>query len=145
MRDADTEANFLACYKDVFGFTDPVAKALYDKQLLQDKKTLAELSNSKINSIMRAICLTKAIAKISVARLKLAIFWIKHQDRTQHKIGTPAAPLMRVTLETILVLKTQKHLEDELRLGNKEPDFNLVTPDLASATALRPLTKPGQS
>jgi hypothetical protein len=31
VRDADTKANFLAWYKDAFGFTDPVAKALYDK------------------------------------------------------------------------------------------------------------------
>ena len=136
---------FIKWYNNVFGFTDRVAKAFYDEQLLRDKNTLAERSNSEVDNVMRAICRTQAIAKLSLARLKLAIFWIKHQDRTQHKIGTPAAPLMRVTLETILVLKTQKHLEDELRLGNKEPDFNLVTPDLASATALRPLTKPGQS
>ena len=34
---------------EVFGFTNPVAKALYDEQLLQDKKTLAKLSDSKIN------------------------------------------------------------------------------------------------
>ena len=73
MRDADTKANFLAWYKDVFGFTDPVAKALYDKQLLQDKKTIAELSDSEINSIMRAIHQTKAIAEISVAWFKLVI------------------------------------------------------------------------
>ena len=50
MRAADTKAHFIAWYKEVFGFTDPVAKALYNKQLLQDKKTLAKLSDSKINS-----------------------------------------------------------------------------------------------
>ena len=123
MCDTDTKVNFLAWYKNVFSFTDLVAKALCNKQLLQDKKTLAKLSNSKIDSIMRAISRTKAIAEISVARLKLAIFWIKHQDRTQHEIGIPAKSLVQVTLETILVLKTQKHLENEWRLGNKEPDY----------------------
>ena len=74
MRNADTKANFLAWYNDVFGFADPVAKALYDKQLLQDKKTLAELSDSKIDSIMCAIRRTNDISKISAAGLKLAIF-----------------------------------------------------------------------
>ena len=135
MRDADTKANFLAWYKDVFGFTDPVAKALYNKQLLQDeKKDLAKMINSKIDSIMCANRRTKAIAKISVAQLKLAIFWIKHEDRTQSDIGIPAVPLVRVTLDTIMVLKTQKHLEDKWRLGNNEPDYNSVTIDLAFAT-----------
>jgi hypothetical protein len=134
MRAADTKANFIAWYKGVFGFTDLVAKALYDKQLLQDKKTLAKLSDSKIDSIMRVICRTQAIAKISVARLKLAIFWIKHQNRTQHKIGIPATPLVRVTLDTIMLLKTQKQLKDEWRIGNKEPDYPPATLDLASAT-----------
>jgi hypothetical protein len=76
MRTADTKAkaNFIAWYKEVFGFTDLVAKSPYNKQLLQDKKTLAKLSDSKIDSIMRAICRTQAIAKISAARLELAIF-----------------------------------------------------------------------
>ena len=119
----DTKANFIARYKEVFGFTDAVAKALYDKQLLQDKKTLAELSDSEIDSIMRAILRTQAIAKISAARLKLAIFWIKHQDHTQREVSIPANPLVRVTLDTMMLLKTQKQLKDEWRLGNKEPDY----------------------
>jgi hypothetical protein len=114
--------------------TDAVAKAVYDKQLLQDKKTLTELSDSEIDSVIRAICWTLPIAKISAARLKLAIFWIKHQDRTQCKIGIPANPLVRVTLETMLLLKTQKQLEDKWRLGNKEPDYPAQTLDMALAT-----------
>ncbi len=86
-RPSDVKVNFLAWYKEVFGFSDEVARALYDEQLLKNKTTLAELSNSKIDSIIRAICRTLPIAEISVARLKLAIFWIKHQDRTQRKVG----------------------------------------------------------
>ena len=69
-----------------------------------------------------------------MARLKLAIFWIKHQDRTMHKIGVIGKPLMKVTLDTILTLKTQKHLEDEWRSGNKEPEYSPVALDLALAT-----------
>ena len=74
-------------YKNVFGFTDSVALTLYDKQLLRNKKTLAKLSDNELDNVMRAIHRTHAIAEISSARLKLAIFWIKHQDRTQRKIG----------------------------------------------------------
>jgi hypothetical protein len=40
MRAADTKASFIAWYKKVFGFIDPVAKAFYDEQLLQDMKPL---------------------------------------------------------------------------------------------------------
>ncbi len=64
----------------------------------------------------------------SAAQLKLAIFWIKHQDRTQHVIGVPTAPLVKVTLDRMMLLKTQKQLEDEWRLGNKEPNYPPVIP-----------------
>ena len=134
---ADTKVNFLAWYKEVFGFTNAVARALYNEQL----KTLAKLSDSEINSVICAICRTLPIAKISVARLKLAIFWIKHQDRTQRKVGIPANPLVRVELKTMLLLKTQKQLEDEWRLGNKEPDYPAQTLDMASATKTFDKTK----
>jgi hypothetical protein len=52
---SDIKANFIAWYKEVFGFNDDVARALYDVQLLKDKKTLAKLSDSEIDSIIRAI------------------------------------------------------------------------------------------
>jgi hypothetical protein len=94
MRTTDTKANFIAWYKEVFGFTDRVAKALYKEQLLQDKKTLTELSDSKIDCIMRTICRILPIAEISATRLKLVIFWIKHQDRTQREVGIPAILLL---------------------------------------------------
>jgi hypothetical protein len=121
-------------YKSVFGFTESVAAALYDKQLLRDKNTLAELNDNEVDNIMRAIRWHQAIAELSSARLKLAIFWIKHQDRTQHKIGIPARLLVKIKLDTMLLLKTQKQLEDEWRIGNKEPDYPAQTLDLASAT-----------
>ncbi len=74
VRAAYTKVNFIAWHKEVFGFIDKVARAFYNEQLLKDKKTLAKLSNSKINSIIHAICWILPIAKISAARLKLAIF-----------------------------------------------------------------------
>ncbi len=42
-------------YKNVFGFTDSVALALYNKQLLRNKNTLAKLSDNEVNNVMRAI------------------------------------------------------------------------------------------
>ena len=63
----DIKANFIAWYKEVFGFNNNVARALYDEQLLKDKKTLAELSDSDINSIIHAIRKTLSIAEIAVA------------------------------------------------------------------------------
>ncbi len=101
---------------------------------MKDKKTLAELSDSDIDSIIHAIHKTLTIAEISVARLKLAIFWIKHQDRTQREVGIPSNPLVKTKLKTMLLLKTQKQLEDKWPIGNKEPDYPVQTLDMASAT-----------
>ena len=39
-----------------------------------------------------------------------------------------------MNLDTIMLLKTQKQLKDDWRLGNKEPDYLTATLDLASAT-----------
>ncbi len=66
-RGKDIKVNFIAWYKEVFGFNDDVARALYNEQLLKDKKTLAELSDSEIDSIIRAIRRTLPIAEISAA------------------------------------------------------------------------------
>ena len=38
-RTGDTKVFFLAWYKEVFGFSDEVARALYDEQLLKNKTT----------------------------------------------------------------------------------------------------------
>ena len=61
------------------------------------------------------------------------MFWIKHQDRTQHEIGVPTHPLVTINLDTMMLLKTQKQLEDKWRLSNKEPDYPAQTLNLASA------------
>ncbi len=41
-------------FKSVFGFTNAVAMALYDEQLLRDKNSLAELNDAEVNNVMRA-------------------------------------------------------------------------------------------
>ncbi len=70
-----------------FGFTKAVATALYEEQLLRNKNSLAELNDTEADNVMCAIRRPHAIAELSSARLKLAIFWIKHQDRTKRVIG----------------------------------------------------------
>ncbi len=47
--------NIVSWYKRIFGFTDKVAKALYDKQLLRRKESLAELNDAEVDNVMRAI------------------------------------------------------------------------------------------
>ncbi len=70
--------NIVRWYKNVFGFTNKVAKAHYDKQLLRRKDSLAKLNDNEVDNVMRAICRHHPIAELSSAQLKLAIFWIKH-------------------------------------------------------------------
>ncbi len=84
MRNADTITNFIQWYKDVFGFSDRVATALYDDQLFRDTSIIAELGDSKINSVCCTLCRDSGlpIAELAVTRLKLLTFWIRHQACT---------------------------------------------------------------
>ncbi len=68
-----------------------------------------------------------------MTRLKLAIFWIKHQDRTLCEIGVTAKPLLRVTFMKINALKVQKRLKDNWTSDNKEPAYVPITLDMTSA------------
>jgi hypothetical protein len=140
-RTSDIKDFFLKWYKEVFGFNNEVARALYDDQLLKNKTTLAKLGDQTIDNIIRAVRRTLPIAEISAERLKLAVFWIKHQDRTQRDVGIPARLLVKIDLKEMLLLKTQKQLEDNWRLSNKEPDYSAQTLDMASATKTFDRTK----
>ena len=64
-RTQDTKEFFLKWYKEVFGFSDEVTRALYDDQLLKTKTTLAELGDQTIDNIIKAIRRTLPIAEIS--------------------------------------------------------------------------------
>ena len=113
-RNSDTRPNFITWYRDVFGFSDRVATALYYDQLFQDTSTIAEFGDSKINSVCRTLRRDSGlpIAKLAVTRLKLLTFWIRHQTRTGREIGGTSNPLVRVDLKTLNLLKEQKRLED---------------------------------
>ncbi len=69
-RDTDTRPNFIKWYKEVFGFSNQVATALYDDQLFQDASTIAEFGDSEINSVCRTLRRDSSlpIAELAVTR-----------------------------------------------------------------------------
>jgi len=136
MRDQDTKPNFIAWYRDVFGFSLSVATAMYEVQQLNDAKTFNELDDDLIDNIFSALRKDKThngIAELAVSRIKLLAFWVRHQFRTNRMIGTSSTPLVRVTLEKINLLKEQKRLEDSWRSDNKEPAYDPLTLDHTTA------------
>jgi hypothetical protein len=79
-RDKDTRENFIAWYKEEFGFTANAAIALHDVQMLKTCSTLSELDNDAIANICKAISKDtgQSVAKVATTELKLACFWIKY-------------------------------------------------------------------
>ena len=134
-RYTDTRPNFIKWYKEVFGFSNQVATALYDNQLFQSAETIAEFGDSKIDNVCRTLRRDSSlpIAELAVTRLKLLTFWIRHQHRTGCEIGGVQNPLVRTDLTTLNLLKEQKRLEDVWAANNKEPEYASISLDLASA------------
>ena len=131
----DTRPNLIAWYRDVFGFSDHVATALYDDQLFKDASTIAELRDSEIDSVCCTLCCDSSlpIAELAVTRLKLLTFWIRHQTCTGSEIGGTLNPLVRTNLATLNLLKEQKRLKDGWAANNKEPEYTAIALNLASA------------
>ena len=135
-RPVDTNrVHFITFYKTILRVSDFVATALYDQQLLTDAATIAEFGNSEVDSVCQTLRRDSKlpIAELSIARLKLLTFWVRHQLRTGRAIGGPARHLVRVTLADIDQLKEQKRLEDGWVANNKEPEYTAIPLDLASA------------
>jgi hypothetical protein len=128
-------AHFIAFFKKVLRVSDFVATALYDQQLLTDAATIAEFGNSEVDSVCQTLHRDSKlpIAELSIARLKLLTFWVRHQLRTGRAIGGPARHLVRVELAELDLLKEQKRLEDGWVANNKEPEYTAIALDLASA------------
>ena len=117
-RNSDTRPNFMAWYRDVFGFSDCVAATLYDNQLFKDASTIAEFGDSKIDSVCRTLRRDSGlpIAKLAVTQLKLMTFWIRHQTRTGREIGGNSNPLVKTELNTLNLLKEQKPITRSLNI-----------------------------
>ena len=135
-RDTDTRPHFIKWYRDVFGFSNQVATALYDDQLFQNAETIAEFGDSEIDNVCRTLRRDSSlpIAELAVTRLKLLAFWVRHQHRTGRVIGGVQNPLVRTDLATLNQLKEQKRLEDGWAANNKEPEYVSIALGLASAT-----------
>jgi hypothetical protein len=134
---SDTQPNFIKWFREVFGFSDQVATALYDDQLFKDAMTIAEFGDSEVDSVCRTLRRDSnlKLAELSVTRLKLMTFWVRHQYRTSHVIGGVGNPLVRIDLKTITLLKVkeQKRLEDGWAANSKEPEYTTIALDIASA------------
>ncbi len=135
MRPSDTRPNFILWYRDVLGFSDRVATALYDDQLFQDASTIAQFGDSEIDSVCQTLRRDSGlpIAELAVTRLKLLTFWVRHQTCTRREIGGTQNPLVRTNLATFNLLKEQKRLKDGWAANNKEPKYTAIALDLASA------------
>jgi hypothetical protein len=76
VRDKDTHKNFVAWYREEFGFTANIATALYDMQMLKTCSTLSELDDKAAASICKAVSkdTSQSVAKVAATRLKLLCF-----------------------------------------------------------------------
>jgi hypothetical protein len=75
-RDKDTRKNFIAWYKEEFGFTANAATALHNVQMLEEASTLSQLEDDAVANICKAISKKtgQSVAKIATTKLKLACF-----------------------------------------------------------------------
>ena len=85
---SDTRPNFIKWYREVFGFSNQVATALYDDQLFQSPETIAEFGDSEIDNVCPTLCRDSSllIAELAVTRLKLLAFWVRHQHRLDARL-----------------------------------------------------------
>jgi hypothetical protein len=132
----DTHKNCIAWYKGVFGFMAPAATALYDVQMLKDKKTWSELHKNAIANICKAVSKDTghSVAELATTKTKLFCFWIKHQDQTLHLVGTTTRLLVGTTIMMINTLRMQKRDKDTWASENKEPNYISIALNTSSNT-----------
>jgi hypothetical protein len=135
--DKGTRKNFIAWYKEEFGFIASAATAVHDVQMLKICSTLSEFDNDPVANVCRAISKDagQSVAKVATTRLKLACFWIKHQHWTSREIGTTLKALVHVKFEgTTDLLRQRKCDKDNWTSKNKEPKYTPLTLDTASTS-----------
>jgi hypothetical protein len=136
-RDKNTRKNFIAWYKEEFGFTANAATALHNVQMLKDATALSELDNDTVANMCKAISKDtgQSFAEIAVTKLKLVCFWIRHQHRTSREIGGARRPLVQIKYSgAVDLLQQQKRDEDNWASDNKEPEYTPLTLDTDTAT-----------
>ena len=136
-RQGDTEANMISWMTGTLGFSRVVATKLYQGQLLKTWKEFADMRDDDIDQVI-SICrdLKESIAEIAVSRLKLVIYWVKYQVRTNQPFvscGETHRYLSKVETKDFLPLQEQKEIVDNWFDTNKEQDYSPLTLDVASA------------
>jgi hypothetical protein len=117
-------------FKRVLLFSQGVAEALYDDQMITTLDVLQDLTDDIIKELCHAIRKMRGdgpghqISKLSVTHLKLFAFWARHMWRTSRGVDDRT----NTTYEKIKTLTNQKTLEDNL-LDSKPPETPAMTLD----------------
>ncbi len=108
----------LGMFKRVLLFSQGVAEALYDDQMITTLDVLQDLTNNIIKELCRAIRKSGGdgpghqISELSVTRLKLFAFWARHMWWTSRGVDD----WTDTTYDKIKTLTNQKTLKDSLLL-----------------------------
>ncbi len=117
-------------FKRVLLFSQGVAEALYNDQMITSLYTLQDLTNDIIKELCHAIrkpggdVPRHQISELSVTRLKLFAFWARHMWRTSRGVDN----WTNMTWDDIKTLTNQKTLKDNL-LDTKQPETLAMTLD----------------
>ncbi len=121
-------------FKQVLLFSQGVAEALYDDQMITTLDVLRDLTDDIIKELCHAIRKPGGdrpghhISKLSVTRLKLFAFWARHMGQTSRGVDD----WTDTTYVKIKTLTNQKTLKDNL-LDSKPPETPAMTLDPHSA------------
>ncbi len=121
-------------FKQVLLFSQGVAEALYDNQMVTNLDVLQDLTNDNIKELCRAIRKPGGdgpghqISELSLTRLKLFAFWARHMWRTSRGVDD----WTNMTYDEIKTLNNQKTLKDNL-LDSKPPETPAMILDPHSA------------
>ena len=132
------KAAFIAWIGQTASLSNDAATALFEKQQVRTAQVLYELSDDEINNMCRAIRRGTDqgpdinIAELSVTRLKLISFYVKHIARTSRTLGE----VTTLDERPILQYKDQRDLELSWTDSNPIPDsFPPVVLDTKTAAA----------
>ncbi len=80
----DTKQNMISWMEHTLGFSRVVMTKLYRGQLLKTWKDFGNVRDNNIDQMIAVIRrdLKEFIAEIAIQRLKLVIYWVKYQVRT---------------------------------------------------------------
>jgi hypothetical protein len=115
-------------FKQVLLFSQRVAEALYDDQMITTLDVLQDLTDDIIKELCRAIRKPGGdrpghqISKLSMTCLKLFAFWARHMWQTSRRVDD----WTNMTYDKIKTLTNQKTLKDNL-LDSKLPETPAMT------------------